>query len=310
MAEPQKIHHRTVWAATRSMLETDLAKRQRNGVKTKRNWKLFSLLTRGFCFALKITGMRQRGWDNALNIALNEHEVFFDNLPQAFDGYSILFMSDLHLDSQPELSERIKKLIEDKQFDLCLLAGDYRKHIMGSYKSIRKSFREISRNIHAKDGILAILGNHDTYLMVEPMEKDGIEFLINEHKSIERNGEKINITGADDPYYYFTDSAIHCLEHKPPGFSIALVHTPELFDIAADHNYSLYLCGHTHGGQVCLPGGYPLITHLSHGRKFYKGFWKSGKMQGYTSTGTGTSGLSVRFNSQGEVVVLRLRRRE
>ncbi len=309
MKAKNDIHKRTVWAATRSMLETDLAKRQRNGVKSKRNWKLFSLLMKGFCLGLRITGLRKRGMRNALDISLTEKEVFFEDLPDAFDGYRILFMSDLHLDSHEELSDRIVSIIQSKTFDLCLLGGDYRKHIMGSYNSIKGPFEEILNSINAKDGTYAVLGNHDTYLMVEPMERNNVQFLINEHIVLERNGQKICITGVDDPYYYFTDAAIQCMEEKPAEFGIALVHTPELYDIAEENDYRFYLCGHTHAGQICLPGGRPIITHLSNGKNFFYSFWKHSNLKGYTSAGVGTSGLSVRFNSRGEVCSFVLRKK-
>jgi predicted MPP superfamily phosphohydrolase len=83
-----------------------------------------------------------------------------------------------------------------------------------------------------------------------------------------------------------------------------------MFDVAADNGYRLYLCGHTHGGQICLPGGIPIILHLRHGRRYYRGLWHYGRMTGYTGQGAGTVGLPVRFNTQSEITVLRLVRRQ
>ena len=76
---------------------------------------------------------------------------------------------------------------------------------------------------------------------------------------------------------------------------------------AADGGFRLYLAGHTHGGQVCLPGGRPIITHMSRHRRYARGLWRHGAMVGYTSTGLGVSALPVRFNSRGEVVMITLR---
>ena len=78
--------------------------------------------------------------------------------------------------------------------------------------------------------------------------------------------------------------------------------------MAADHGFHLYLTGHTHGGQICLPGGRPILTHLTQHRRYARGQWRHGAMQGYTSTGIGVSALPVRYNNRGEVALITLRR--
>ena len=105
----------------------------------------------------------------------------------------------------------------------------------------------------------------------------------------------------------YTDAARQALAGAPEGFKIALIHSPELADAAAENGYQLYLAGHTHGGQVCLPGGWPIITHMNRYRRYARGLWRHGDMRGYTSTGVGVSGLPVRFNTRGEVALITLR---
>ena len=95
--------------------------------------------------------------------------------------------------------------------------------------------------------------------------------------------------------------------HDPKIFGVVLAHSPELVREAAATGHALYLCGHCHAGQVCLPGGRPLITHLSRHRKLYAGLWRHGDMWGYTSAGAGLSDPPVRFNCRGEVTEFRLR---
>ena len=87
-----------------------------------------------------------------------------------------------------------------------------------------------------------------------------------------------------------------------------MIHSPELVPEAASAGMSLYLAGHTHGGQICLPGGLPIICHMAAPRRYATGLWRKGGMIGYTSTGVGTSGLPVRFNSRSEVALITLRR--
>ncbi len=115
------------------------------------------------------------------------------------------------------------------------------------------------------------------------------------------------MTGTDDVYYYYTDAARAALDAAPDGFKIALIHSAELAEVAANAGFNLYLAGHTHGGQVCLPGGMPIITQMSCDRRYASGLWRHGSMNGYTTTGIGVSGLPVRFNTRGEVVLITLR---
>ena len=94
----------------------------------------------------------------------------------------------------------------------------------------------------------------------------------------------------------------------PDGFRILLQHSPELLDEAAAASVALYLCGHTHGGQICLPGGIPLMTNIRTPRRYASGLWQHGDMTGYTSVGVGVSVMPLRFFSKGEVAVITLRR--
>ena len=84
------------------------------------------------------------------------------------------------------------------------------------------------------------------------------------------------------------------------------MHSAEVADHAADAGFALYLAGHTHGGQICLPGGRVLISHMVRLREYASGRWRCRNMQGYTSTGVGVSSLPVRFNTRGEIAVITL----
>ncbi len=115
--------------------------------------------------------------------------------------------------------------------------------------------------------------------------------------------------GVDDPHYYETDN----LEKAMTGvsddtFSILLAHSPEITRQAAYAGVDVYLCGHTHGGQICLPGGQPLIANSRCPHNQCKGAWKYDTMQGYTSRGVGTSSVDVRFNCPPEITIHTLRR--
>jgi predicted MPP superfamily phosphohydrolase len=188
------------------------------------------------------------------------------------------------------------------------LTGDYRTKLHGPHRHIIKSMEYLIKRIHSKHGFIGILGNHDGCHMLNPMEQIGITMLVNSACFIKKGNERIRIIGTDDVHYYYTDQALHALEHADDEFSIALVHSPELYDVAAEMGVELYLCGHTHVGQICLPGGRAIITHLNRGRKYYRGHWNYLDMQGVTHAGVGTSGIPVRFNTQGEVLIHHLHR--
>ena len=115
--------------------------------------------------------------------------------------------------------------------------------------------------VRATDGLLGVLGNHDSASMVPPMEDLGIRVLLNETISYGRGEDAVIVTGVDDVHRFRTEEAHTALESAPDGFCIALVHSPEAADIAA-RRHRLYLTGHTHGGQICLPGGRPFATGM------------------------------------------------
>ena len=252
-------------------------------------------------------GLYARGHRNAKDVSVTDVEIPFQNLPKSFDGYKILHLTDLHLDCVKGIENIICEKIKDLNYDLCVITGDYREKIHGTFKQILTPMKGIARAVEAKDGMLAVLGNHDSYLMVDHLESMGIDVLTNETVSISRGKEQIVISGIDDPNCYYTDQALCCLEEEFNAFKIALVHSPELYDIAVKNNYDLYLCGHTHGGQICLPGGIPLITHVPHGRRYYRGLWQCHNMMGYTSQGCGSSGIPVRYNTHAEIALLTLK---
>lgn len=299
---------RVVWATTRSVLETDQFKHKRHGQKSKSHWSTFKRILQFGVWGTRILGIYKKGYQNSLKIEVREEDLHFSQLPDNFNGFRILHLSDLHIDSIPELMHAFMHEIDQINFDLAVLTGDYRKENSGEFTQILEPMKQVARLLQKEFVPLAVLGNHDTWLMTEYEEELGIRFLINETVELEREGQTICISGADDPFSFYTDATLEAFTDKH-GFKIALVHTSEMADVAADKNYQLYLCGHTHGGQVCLPGGRALISHQKEGAEFIKGFWKWDKMIGYTSRGCGVSGVPLRFNCPGEMTVFTLKKK-
>jgi predicted MPP superfamily phosphohydrolase len=299
---------RYIWAANRFRMETENRKSRRYGGRSRHHWYALLFLMRTLEVALKVTRQYERGVRNAWDVTRRDLEVPLPGLPAAFDGFRILHLSDLHLDGMPGLERAILDRVEGCEFDLCVLTGDYRTELHGPIGPTMDGLSPLVAGIRSRHGVLAVLGNHDDCHMVGPMEGMGIRMLVNEGVRLTRGGDVLQVVGTDDVHYYFTDQAVHALEAARSAFTIALVHSPELYDVAARLGVGLYLCGHTHAGQVCLPGGHPVIRHLSRGRRFYRGLWRHGGMVGVTNAGAGTSGVPVRFNTRGEVLALTLRR--
>jgi predicted MPP superfamily phosphohydrolase len=298
---------RFLWALNRLRMETENRKSRRYGGKGPHHWYALLFMMRTLEVLLKLTGQYERGVRNAWDIAVRREEVPLRRLPAAFDGFTILHLSDLHLDGMPGLEASILDLVDAQEFDLCVLTGDYRTELHGPIRPTMESLQRLVARLRSRNGVLGVLGNHDDCHMVAPMEAMGVRVLVNESVRLARGKDVLQVVGTDDVHYYYTDQAVHALEAARDAFTVALVHSPEMFDIAADLGVDLYLCGHTHAGQVCLPGGRPIIKHLSRGRRYYRGTWKHRAMVGVTNAGAGTSGVPVRFNTRGEILQLTLR---
>lgn len=307
-ATPQIQPGRGAWQAERLRLESA---RRANNLRARRKrlpeWILRHGL-RGFCRVLKVSRLEARGRANALDVRLRQVEFVFDDLPVAFDGFRILHLSDIHVDVLPEAATRAAALAAGVEADVCVMTGDYMHHTHTGLNHIRDGMRALAASVNAKHGLYGVLGNHDAASVTPVLESAGLRMLINESTTIDVDGTRLCLTGTDDPHYFQTPANEAALASAPDGFKIALIHTAEIADRAAAHGFRLYLAGHTHGGQVCLPGGRPILTRLHRYRRYAMGKWRHGEMQGYTTAGVGASPPAVRFNSRGEVALITLRR--
>jgi predicted MPP superfamily phosphohydrolase len=135
-----------------------------------------------------------------------------------------------------------------------------------------------------------------------------IRMLLNECEPISRGEQSIYLAGIDDAHFYRVDNIEKAASGIPQNsFSILLSHTPEIYRQAAHAGFDLLLCGHTHGGQICLPGSIPLTLDSALPRRFGSGLWTYGDMRGYTSVGAGSSVVAIRFNCLPEITLHHLR---
>jgi uncharacterized protein len=314
------LRHRSEWRKHRAKIEQGREKHTPWGIRRPRR---FSVL-KGGCelvrYGLETVGLLSALARSALDIRRTEIDLTFAHLPAAFEGYRILQIADPHFDSIDGIAEAIHARVAGVPVDLCVFTGDYRSAERGPFRqhSILAPMARIVEEVAAPDGSFAVLGNHDSHEMLEPLEeRAGVRVLANEQVEIARDGQAIALLGFDDPYRFYSPSserfAASLTSQDGSGqgdpFRIMLVHTPDLADEAASLGCALYLCGHTHGGQICLPGGRPIVQHLHKETRLGRGLWRRGQMVGYTSLGAGVAGsLPIRLFAPAEITLFRLRR--
>ena len=253
-------------------------------------------------FGLRVTGFYRRGQRNCLDVRTRRNPVRIPGLPRAFAGFPILQLSDLHIDIHPRLAGVLSQRLREEEYDLCVMTGDFRASTYGPYDRVIEGMSELCANL--KTPAYGILGNHDFIEMASQFEAMGLRMLLNESARIEKNGEAIYLAGIDDPHYYEVDNLEKASREIPPdAVSILLSHTPEVYRKASFCGFDLLLCGHTHAGQICLPGGIPLLLNANCPRSYCRGSWRHRDLQGYTSAGSGSSGVDVRFFCPPEVTI-------
>jgi hypothetical protein len=247
---------------------------------------------------------------SVMDLRLTEIDLICPALPLAFDGYTLLQLSDLHVGITSGLVERAAGLVRNLPVDVAVFTGDIQTAGWPDAARAVRLLDPLLDSVRARDGMIAVLGNHDSHDLPEHLEQRGVTVLINECAEIRRGGDTIHVNGTDDVRYFFTEAAVRILNARSSGFSIALVHSPELADIAAETGHALYLTGHTHGGQIVLPGGRAVFTATVKNARLASGAWRLGGMQGYTSRGIGTGSVTIRWNCPAEIVHIRLHRNQ
>lgn len=269
-----------------------------------KEWYLTPALIRG---CLRMVGMLKRARRNALDIRVVENHLTIAGLDAAFDGFTLLHLSDLHVDINETFVPALIDTLGGVDYDICVMTGDYRSKTYGPLDATIDGMRRIRAAL--KDPIYGVLGNHDSIALVPEFESMGMSMLMNEAVMLRRGDAELALVGIDDHHFFRLDSipkAITGVRRDVP--SILLSHAPEVYRQAAHAGFDVMLCGHTHGGQICLPGGYPVTVDAAVPRRMGRGAWRRRNMLGYTSPGAGTSIVDVRINCPPEITLHRLRR--
>ncbi|HET7550605.1 MAG TPA: metallophosphoesterase [Gemmatimonadaceae bacterium] len=248
-------------------------------------------------------------------------EVAIPGLAPEFDGYTIAVLSDLHYGGvfRPRShAQRAAAIARSADPDLVALLGDYGVSVGRFTRLTRymydRGMRELGpilKSIGARDGMLAVLGNHDYdtggWRVVRWLSSIDAGVLLNQAALLERNGAKLAIGGVRDPHYARVDPE-GGFSHAPPDAPrILLSHTPDAITLLSPAaRPALVLAGHTHGGQVVLPFVGALSRHSRIcGRRTASGWIPDAPFPLYVTTGVGVA-IPVRAWCRGEVLIVRL----
>lgn len=248
------------------------------------------------------TGLAYFGGRAARNMKVEKHVISNPLIPEAFNGFKIMHLSDPHFACMKNLVDHLEVAIDGLEYDLVLITGDYMHKYAEPESLALDELKKLFPLLNAP--ALAILGNHDSLGLVSVMEDVGYKVLLNEGWEVTKDETSIYIGGVDDPYYFETDDISLAAKEIPnDAFSILLSHSPETFIDAENEGFNFMLSGHTHGGQFCLPGGFAPLHHGRCPRTTNKGLWSYGELLGYTSRGCGTVSIPARIFCQPEVAI-------
>lgn len=246
------------------------------------------------------------------SIEVNPVRFWHPNVPRAFHGYKIAQFSDVHLNRSRRSMDRLVEavdLINAAQPDLIVFTGDF----ITANQQDRVSYSEIVtqlRRLCARDGVLAIFGNHEllyTRLMMQKaLAEAGVTELNNGVFSIRRGGDALHMAGVDSVVRQRSrlDKVMAALPDD--GMAILLAHEPDFADFASSlERFTLQLSGHTHGGQIYIP---PLLGLVlpAHGRHYVRGIYPVRGMWLYVNRGIGTMSLPIRLFCRPEITLLTL----
>ena len=268
------------------------------------------------------------GFGNKYNYKVIKKKIALKGLPASFKGFKIIHISDIHCGSLKDKSAVLKgiELIEKQSADMVLFTGD----LVNDRASEMQDWMDVFSKIKAPHGVFSTLGNHDygDYVKWDTAEEKkqnlealkkvhqdlGWRLLMNENKSIEKNGEKIKIVGIENwgakarfPKYGKMDEAMQGINND--DVAILLSHDPSHWEAEVIPKYSsiqLTLSGHTHGMQFGLENPYFKWSPVQWVYKQWAGIYENKDQQLYVNRGFGFLGYPGRVGILPEITLIEL----
>ena len=258
--------------------------------------------------ALNLTEAARAALTEPFRLSIEHQAIYLRRLPSEFEGFRIVQLSDVHHSPFTSVTQ-IEHAVETANSlkpDLIALTGDY----VSKERAYAAPCAEILGRLRARQGVFAVLGNHDHWtdaaLITDLFRAEGITVLINEGMRFEKNGGAFWLAGVDDTMVGLEDLSLALAGASNDEMKLVLAHNPVIFRKAARAGVDLVLSGHTHGGQVRLRS--ERSKSMRPRRRLLKGLARHGETQIYITRGLGTVVLPVRFGCPPEVSLLELRR--
>ena len=244
-------------------------------------------------------------------VEINPVTLILHRLAPEFDGYRIVQISDIHLDDwvKPRRLNTTVALVNEQRPNLVAITGDFLSYSAG--RLIPHRLTEALSGLRARDGVVAVLGNHDyrtnAELVRRCIRRAGITELVNDVRTLSRGDAALHIAGVDDVMEGRSRLDLVLKKLPEKGAAILLAHEPDFADVsAATRRFDLQLSGHSHGGQVRVPLLRSLaLPPFSH--RYTNALYEVGDMIQYTNRGLGFVGMRLRFLCRPEITVFTLR---
>lgn len=237
-------------------------------------------------------------------------EVPVHGLPPAFDGFTIVQISDTHVGiwTKPRHIRQIVARVTAMNPDLVVLTGDYVNRFARNCAPSAESLI----GLEAKHGVYAVLGNHDYWVnadaMAKALQRSGVDVLFDERRKITIGKESITLVGLDDEWEGNPDYDKAFKGISADDICIAIAHNPDAVLHLKGKPVALLLSGHTHGGIINLPRIGAIATTTKLDRKYASGMHEINGIKLYVSRGIGlVSSLPFRFRCPPEVPVFILK---
>jgi predicted MPP superfamily phosphohydrolase len=254
-------------------------------------------------------------------VEITRRELQYDNLPEELDGTMLCHVSDLHITADPRNSATVAEAIRSVQADLYLITGD----LIHGQRGVGALMEWLDQLGDALKPAVAILGNAEhkrripTGKLIDGLRQRGYTVLVNEATVLRVGRGTLQVVGLDDPHSGHSRPARAYSDADPTLWTLTLVHSPEGILSLEGRRADLVLSGHTHGGQILLPGIGWLSDNTHHSVGLISGWYdrsdieiKAGIRHGprglYVSRGLGTSGWPLRLRCRPELALLKLRR--
>lgn len=251
------------------------------------------------------------------NNGITVTKITFENskIPNGFDGFKIIHLSDLHNKEFGEAQKKLIKKVNDSNPDLIVFTGDLIDHTKEEKGD--ESFINAIKDVAP---VYYVSGNHEAWSgkydgLVAKLKENGITVLDNDKVKIEKNGEYINVLGIKDLAFFSNDTKVFEDELKKlvdkeesNDFKILLSHRPELMDLYVKNSLDLVFSGHAHGGQFRIPfiGGV-LAPNRSLFPKYTSGMHTINNTSMIISRGLGNSIIPVRVFNRPEIIDITLK---